>query len=102
MFASSREGAISFVKLLELRLTTGVKTIPIEVADGVLRLPQGVQIPASKQLAVLLFEETNPAGTIHEMADAGGAFDFLHDEPDLYSDADVLPDRRNPLFGKKQ
>jgi hypothetical protein len=27
------------------------------------------------------------------IAQAGGAFDWLHDEPELYSDADILPPR---------
>jgi hypothetical protein len=34
------------------------------------------------------------------MALARSAFDFLADEPDLYSDADILPGRKNPNFQK--
>ena len=29
----------------------------------------------------------------------GGAFDFLAEEPDIYSDADIEPGQENPDFG---
>ncbi len=33
------------------------------------------------------------------VAEASGSLDFLKDEPDLYSDADVIPARANRAFG---
>ncbi|HEU0011219.1 MAG TPA: hypothetical protein VFT34_15480 [Verrucomicrobiae bacterium] len=74
-----------------------MKTIPVEVSEGVLRLPRNVQLPPRAHLAVLVLEGED-AG-LETLADAGGAFDFLREEPDLYSDSDVLPGRRNPRFG---
>lgn len=41
------------------------------------------------------------AVNFNALPDAGGAFDFLRDEPELYSDADILPGRANPAFGKR-
>jgi hypothetical protein len=76
-----------------------MKTIPIEVGDGVLRLPKGVKISSDDHLAVLVLEKDETGKELHTLADAGGAFDFLREEPDLYSDADILPGRRNPRFG---
>jgi len=74
-----------------------MKTIPVEVSEGVLRLPRNVQLPPRARLAVLVLEGGD-AG-LETLADAGGAFDFLREEPDLYSDSDVLPGRQNPRFG---
>jgi hypothetical protein len=76
-----------------------MKTIPIEVANGLLRLSPQVHLPPKARLAVLVIEGDHPDLEVETLADAGGAFDFLHEEPDLYSDADVLPERRNPRFG---
>ena len=75
-----------------------MKTIAIEAVDGVLRLPQEVHLSPGARLAVLVFEEDEADAEIRTLADAGGAFDFLKEEPELYSDADLLPDRRNPRF----
>ncbi|MBI4024032.1 MAG: hypothetical protein HY360_03570 [Verrucomicrobia bacterium] len=76
-----------------------MKTIPIEVSDGMLRLPDGIQLPPSVRLAVLVLEDDQSSSDIRTLADAGGAFDFLREEPELYSDADIVRDRRNPRFG---
>ncbi len=73
--------------------------MPIEVSDGLLRVPKGARIPPKSRLAVIL-DEGEAVSDMHVMADAGGAFDFLREEPDLYSDADVLPKRLNPRFGR--
>jgi len=75
-----------------------MKTIPIEVSGGVLRLPDDIEVPAKAHLAVLVLEDDEAAPDLPTMAAAGGAFGFLHEEPELYSDADILPDRRNPRF----
>jgi hypothetical protein len=47
-------------------------------------------------------KRTESGAEIRTLADAGGAFDFLKEEPELYSDADLLPNRRNPRFGGQQ
>ena len=76
-----------------------MKTIPIEVSGGVLRLPPGVVLPPAAHLAVLALDDTEANTDLQRLAETGGAFDFLHEELDLYSDADVVPERRNPRFG---
>jgi len=78
-----------------------MKTLPVEVANGVLRIPKDAQVPPKARLAVILLDEQDTISELHIMADAGGSFDFLREEPDLYSDADVLPERRNPRFGSR-
>jgi len=83
-------------------LQATMKMIPIEVSGGVLRLPKNVELPAHAHLAVLAFEEGEKGTDLERLADAGGAFGFLREEPDLYSDADVLPGRRNPRFGERR
>jgi len=79
-----------------------MKTIAIEAGDGVLRLPAAAHLSPGARLAVLVFEEDEADVEIRTLADAGGAFDFLKEEPELYSDADLLPNRRNPRFGGQQ
>ncbi len=76
-----------------------MKTIPIEVSGGVLRLSKDIQLSPTAHLVVLALDEGETGADLPTLADAGGAFDFLSEEPELYSDADVLPDRRNPRFG---
>lgn len=48
-------------------------------------------IPARQRLRVVV-ETLSDDLPLAEMAEKGGAFAFLAEEPDLYSDADVLPD----------
>ncbi len=40
-----------------------------------------------------------PGEMLARIAHAGGAFDFLTTEPDLYSDADIEPGHESPDFG---
>jgi hypothetical protein len=79
-----------------------MKTIAIEAGDGVLRLPKEVRLSPKARLAVLVLEDDETGAEIPTLAEAGGAFDFLKEEPELYSDADLLPNRRNPRFGGHQ
>ena len=79
-----------------------MKTIAIEARDGVLRLPKEVRLSPKARLAVLVLEDDETGAEIPTLAEAGGAFDFLKEEPELYSDADLLPNRRNPRFGGHQ
>ena len=76
-----------------------MKTLPIEIQEGVLRLPNQASIPVGSRLAVIVLEKDDLDADLQVLADAGGAFGFLREEPDLYSDADVLPGRQNPRFG---
>ena len=75
-----------------------MKTIPVQANGGILRLPEGITITPTEQLAVLVYELPSDATILREMAEQGGAFEFLKDEPDIYSDADILPNRKNPKF----
>ena len=65
-------------------MSTTMKMIPIEVSGGVLRLPKSVELSAHAHLAVLAFEEGENGIDLERLADAGGAFDFLREEPELY------------------
>ena len=79
-----------------------MKTIPIEIRDGTLRLPAHTHLPDGARLAVLALEENDTISELPALADAGGAFEFLRSEPDLYSDNDILPGRKNPRFGSSK
>ena len=84
-----------------------VKVLEIKVEDnGVLKLPSGVYLPSQARLAVLVLEpaESKPdevnSAMISTLAEQSGAFDFLKEEPEIYSDLDILPGRENPRFRK--
>jgi len=74
-----------------------MRALPVEVEHGVLRIPDDCKLPEHTRLAVLVLEDKADA-EIAAFAQMGGSLDFLKEEPDLYSDSDVLPDRRNPQF----
>jgi hypothetical protein len=62
-------------------------------------------LPPHARLAVLVFgaadrPEEWSASSIAALAEQSGAFDFLKDEPEIYSDRDILPGRENPRFRK--
>ncbi|HVR35154.1 MAG TPA: hypothetical protein VMS21_04815 [Methylomirabilota bacterium] len=76
-----------------------MKAIEVVEENGVLKLPAGVSLPSHARLAVLVLEPDEPTGTqIARLAEAGGAFDFLKEEPEIYSDRDILPGGANPRF----
>ena len=75
-----------------------MKAVPIEVSDGLLRLPNKIRLAPNAHLAVLVLEAKEMGAELQILADAGGAFEFLREEPELYSDADILPNRKNPRF----
>jgi predicted DNA-binding antitoxin AbrB/MazE fold protein len=78
-----------------------MKAIEVVQENGVLKLPAGVSLPARARLAVLVLEPDEPTGMqITGLAEASGAFDFLKEEPEVYSDSDILPGRSNPRFRK--
>jgi hypothetical protein len=76
-----------------------MKTLPIEVKDGVLRLSADARVPSHSHLAVVVVPDDPAAAELAAWADAGGGFDFLREEPERYTDADIIPARRNPRFG---
>ncbi len=82
-----------------------MRAIPIEFEDGGrLKLSPAVSLPTNAHLAVLVLEspsngETDlTAADIARLAAESGALDFLKEEPDLYSDADIEPGHHNPDF----
>jgi hypothetical protein len=84
-----------------------MKTLEIKVEpDGALKLPSIASLPSHARLAVLVFEpsETQPeemsSASIAGLAAQSGAFDMLKEEPEIYSDSDILPGRENPQFRK--
>jgi len=84
-----------------------VKALEITVEpDGALKLPACVSLPARARLAVLVFEsseiglEESDGAALSKLAEQSGAFDFLKEEPEIYSDFDILPGRENPRFRK--
>jgi hypothetical protein len=78
--------------------------IPITIENGVLKLPLGTQLPPEIKHATLVVGEglhSNDDLSSIELQLAvlrNPAFDFLREEEDLYSDADILPENRNPRF----
>jgi hypothetical protein len=79
-----------------------VKAVEVMVgADGTLKLPIGISLPSDARVAVLVLDKDDSSGRlIAGLAEASGAFDFLKEEPDIYSDEDILPGRQNPGFRK--
>ncbi len=77
--------------------------VPIEVENGLLRLPPEFVPPPKARLAVLLIEPRDAAEDfdLMKVAEVGGAFDFLEQEPDLYTEADIPRDRLNPDLGRE-
>jgi hypothetical protein len=79
-----------------------MKALAVSIGDdGVLKLPPGLALPSGVSVAVLVLESDEPGGlSISSLAEASGAFDFLKEEPEIYSDRDILPGRANPRFRK--
>ncbi|MCL4179910.1 MAG: hypothetical protein KJ072_19460 [Verrucomicrobia bacterium] len=75
-----------------------MKTLPIEVKDGVLRLSADAWVPSHSHLAVVVVPDDPAAAGLAAWADAGGGFDFLREEPELYTDADIIPVPGNSHF----
>jgi hypothetical protein len=81
-----------------------MRAVPVVIeADGRLRISPECSLPAGTKLAVFALDpgsdsEDISSKEIARWAEAGGSFDFLKDEPDLYSDEDIEPGQRNPDF----
>ena len=69
-----------------------MKIIPIKIEDGILKVPENITIPPDAQLSVLLTKKDEDPILYLE---GNKSFSFLDYEPDLYSDDDILPDRKN-------
>lgn len=72
-----------------------MKIIPIKVEDGILKIPQGLNIPPDTQLSVLLTKKDEVDISAIE---GNESFSFLVKEPDIYSDEDILDNRKNEKF----
>ena len=72
-----------------------MKIIPVIIENGVLKIPDDMIIPNDTQISVLL---TKTGEDIIEFTQGNKSFSFLEDEPDLYSDADLLKDKKNEKF----
>ena len=79
-----------------------MKALEVSIgADGTLRLPSGKSLPSDARVAVLVLDKEEANGMlIAGLAEASGAFEFLKEEPEIYSDRDILPGRENPQFRK--
>lgn len=79
-----------------------MKTLMIQVDEsGIVRVPPEARPSGLSQLMLLVVEPRDNGLAGDEMAriaQAGGAFEFLTAEPDLYSDADIEPGHENPNF----
>jgi len=82
--------------------------IPITIEQGVLKLPPNSKLPPDARSAILVFGDDihsnddldTLAFRLAAMRD-NPSLAFLDQEPDLYSTDDVLPENRNPFFGKR-
>ena len=80
-----------------------MKTLMIQVDEsGIVRVPPEARQSGLSQLMLVVAEPPDNGRAGDEMAriaQAGGAFEFLAAEPDLYSDADIEPGHENLNFG---
>ena len=74
-----------------------MKIIPIKVEDGILKVPDNFVMSDENQLSILL---TRKGEVDTSFIDGNNSFSFLYDEPDLYSDTDIVSDRKNEKFLK--
>ena len=73
-----------------------IETTGVVAADGTLtvRVPGDVRLGTHTVVVVL---EDVSADDLAAVAQHGGAFDWLHDEPDLYSEEEAVDRPRRPL-----
>jgi hypothetical protein len=72
-----------------------MKIIPIKVEDGILKIPDNFVMSPESQLSILLIQKGEVDTSLLEGNDS---FSFLYDEPDLYSDIDIVADRKNEKY----
>ncbi len=74
-----------------------MKIIPIKVEDGILKVPDNFVMSPESQLSILLIQK----GEVDtSLLDGNNSFSFLYDEPDLYSDIDIVADRKNEKYSE--
>lgn len=74
-----------------------MKIIPVKVENGVLKIPDDFSLDAENQLSILL---TKKGEVEVSFLEGNSSFSFLYDEPDLYTDIDIVAERRNQKFSK--
>lgn len=74
-----------------------MKIIPIKIENGLLRIPDNFKIEPENQLSILLTKKGEEEISVF---DGNDSFAFLYSEPDLYSDADIIAERKNENYGK--
>ncbi len=74
-----------------------MRIIPVEIENGVLKIPNDFRIPPEAQLSILLTRKEEKDISFLE---GNKSFSFLEEEPDLYDDADILPNRKNEKFSE--
>mgnify|MGYP006359361469 CR=1 FL=1 len=72
-----------------------MKIIPIKVEDGILKVPDNFVMSPESQLSILLIQKGEVDTSLLE---GNNSFSFLYDEPDLYSDIDIVADRKNEKY----
>ncbi|HCY74923.1 MAG: hypothetical protein IH620_04175 [Ignavibacterium sp.] len=74
-----------------------MKIIPIKVEDGILKVPDNFVMSPESQLSILLIQKGEVDTSLLE---GNNSFSFLYDEPDLYSDIDIVADRKNEKYSE--
>lgn len=74
-----------------------MKIIPIKVEDGILKVPDNFVMSPESQLSILLIQKGEVETSVLE---GNNSFSFLYDEPDLYSDIDIVADRKNEKYSE--
>jgi hypothetical protein len=74
-----------------------MKIIPIKVEDGILKVPDNFVMSPESQLSILLIQKGEVDSSLLE---GNNSFSFLYDEPDLYSDIDIVADRKNEKYSE--
>ena len=74
-----------------------MKIIPIKVEDGILKVPDNFVMSPESQLSILLIQKGEVDTSLLE---CNNSFSFLYDEPDLYSDIDIVADRKNEKYSE--
>lgn len=74
-----------------------MRIIPVNVENGILKIPTDLRIPTGAQLSILL---TKKEERDFSFLEGNKSFSFLEDEPELYSDKDILPNRKNENFSE--
>lgn len=74
-----------------------MKIIPVKVENGILKVPDDFKLSPENQLSILL---TRKDEEVTSFLEGNNSFSFLYDEPDIYSDADIVAERKNEKFSE--